>query len=147
MNTEETATQPEITNPFEYRYQPNDMVQIPANTILNLLFFCEKVIASQPNIAVPYCYPTDVKEKKDKEGKLVKVDVKWEQYPAVELFLNTINNPIPVATEVSIIAEQVSYTFLNLHLENIEKGIAKKLGELTKEAADAIVEEKLKVKK
>ncbi len=147
MNEQETTTQPQIQNPFEYRYQPNDMVQIPANTILNLLLFCEKVIASQPNMAVPYCYPADVKEKRDKEGNLIKVDVKWETYPGVELFLDTINNPIPVATEVSIIAEQVSYTFLNLHLENIEKGLAKKAAELTKEEGDTAVEAKLKVKK
>ncbi len=145
MSTQK-ETQAEI-NPFQYTYPPNAMVEIPAAALLNILYFCEKVIESQPTKGVPYVYPTNVKEKKDKEGKLLAVDVDWQPYPTVEPFLNTINNPIRIATEVSIISEQVSYSFMNLHLQNIEKGIAKKVGELTKEEGDSAVEEKLKAKK
>lgn len=142
MSQEETQI-----NPFQYTYPPNTMVEIPAAAILNILYFCEKVLKSQPSMGVPYVYPTNVKEKKDKDGKLLAVNVDWEPYPTVEPFLNTINNPIRIATEVAIVSEQISYSFMNLHLQNIEKGVAKKLGELTKEAADVVVEEKLKVKK
>jgi hypothetical protein len=142
MNTEKNQI-----NPFEYTYPPNTMVEIPAAALLNILFFCEKVIESQPTKAVPYVYPTNVKEKKDKEGNLLSVDVEWKPFPTVEPFLNTINNPIRIATEVTIISEQVSYSFMNLHMQNIEKGIAKKLGELTKEQEDAEIEKKLKIKK
>jgi hypothetical protein len=120
-------------NPFEYQYKPNDVVEIPANVVLNLLVYFQKVLADQPNLGVPYVYAKDVKTKKDKDGNITAVKTEWENIPTLEAFLQTIENPIPIATELGILTEQFNYSFMKIHQDNIEKGIAKKVGTITKE--------------
>ena len=114
----------EELNPFEYLYKPNDVVEIPANALLNIMHFCTQVIESQPNLAVPYVYAEDVVKHKDGS-----VSTKWAHFDKLEHFLQTIETPIPVATKLTIQAEQVFYAFNKLHQENIEKGIASKPAE------------------
>ena len=88
------------------------------------MHFCTQVIESQPNLAVPYVYAEDVKKHKD--GSIITT---WKHFDKLEQFLQTIENPIPVATKLSILAEQIFYSFNKLHQENIEKGIATKPAE------------------
>lgn len=114
----------EELNPFEYLYKPNDVVEIPANALLNVMHFCTQVLENEPNMAVPYVYADETKKHKDGS-----VSTKWEHFEKLEHFLQTIENPIPVATRLAIQAEQVFYAFSRLHQENIEKGIANKPAE------------------
>ena len=123
----------EDKNPFEYQYKPNDVVEIPANALLNFMHFLGKVIDSQPKMAVPYAYAKDVKIKKDADGNTTNVVTDWQPYDNLETFLKTIENPVPIATEITILAEQIYYKLNQIQNENIEKGIAKKLGTLTVE--------------
>lgn len=114
----------EELNPFEYLYKPNDVVEIPANALLNIMHFCTQVIESQPQLAVPYVYAEEVKKSKDGS-----VQTTWKHFDNLENFLQTIENPIPVATKLTIQAEQVFYALNKKHSENIEKGIASKPAE------------------
>ena len=137
MRVKYKTTMTENINPFEYQYKPNDTVEIPANALLNIMHFLSKVIEDQPRQAVPYSYAEEVKIKKGDNGEVLAVDTVWTPYPNVEAFLRTIENPVPIATEITILAEQIFYKLNLIHNENIEKGVAKKLGSLTKLDKDA----------
>lgn len=128
----------EQRNPFDYEYKPNDVVEIPANALLNIMHYCTKVIESQPSMAVPYTYPEDSKVKKDKDGNITDVIVNWKTYGQgdMQAFFKSAGQPIPVATELSLLSEQVFHALDVVHSKNIDKGIAKKRGELTKENKD-----------
>ena len=128
----------EKINVFDYEYPSNHLVEIPSNNLLNIMYFCEKVVASQPQIAVPYCYPGNVELKKDKDGGLLQANVEWNPYKEEDkaAFFASMENAIPVATELSVLAEQIHFAYGRLHQENIEKGIAKRRVDLTKEDKD-----------
>lgn len=130
-------TEQENTNPYEHQYKPNDLVEIPGNALLNTMYFLEEVIASQPKLFSPYSYAKDVKVLRDKEGNINSIKTEWEAFPNIQTFLQTIEEPIPGATKLTIMAEQLFFAFNNLHKENIDKGLAKKLGSLTKLDKDA----------
>ena len=119
----------EELNPFEYQYKPNDVIELPGNALLNIMYFLEKVIADQPRHFVPYSYASDVKIRKDKDDNIVSVQTDWQPYPSIETFLQTIENPVVGATEITILAEQIFYKMSLIHQENIEKGIASKPAE------------------
>lgn len=123
---------------FEYEYSPNHMTEIPSNNLLNILYFCKKVIDSQVTLGIPYVYPNDVSLKRDKDGGLESVAVDWKAYSELDrkAFFNSMDSVVPFATEVCVLAEQVSFAYSRLHQENIEKGLAKKRVELTKEEED-----------
>lgn len=130
---------------FEYEYSPNHMTEIPSNNLLNILYFCKKVIDSQVTLGVPYTYPNDVTLKRNSEGGLESLEIDWKAYGDDDrkVFFDSMNTAIPFATEVSILAEQVSFAYSRLHQENIEKGVAKKRVELTKEQEDESVSQLL----
>lgn len=130
---------------FEYEYSPNHMTEIPSNNLLNILYFCKKVIDSQVTLGVPYTYPNDVTLKRNSEGGLESLEIDWKAYGEDDrkVFFDSMNTAIPFATEVSILAEQVSFAYSRLHQENIEKGVAKKRVELTKEQEDESVSQLL----
>ena len=128
----------EQENPFDYQYNPNQLVEIPGNVLLNVMIFCEKVLKTQPVEGIPYVYPTNMEEVRDEVGNLMKVNIDWLDYKQGDLsaFFNSTDKPIPFATEVSIISQQVLHAFSMLHKDNIEKGLAKKVETLTKEEDD-----------
>lgn len=125
-------------NPFEYEYSPNHTTEVPSNVLLNLLMYFAKVKASQPSMGILYTYPNSTNVIKDNEGNVVKVDVEWEMYKENEsgAYFANIENPQPIATELAILSDQLTYAISSLHQDNIEKGEAKKRGELTKEQED-----------
>lgn len=133
--------QEEKINLFDYEYSPNQTVEIPANNLLNILYFCKKVIDSQVTLGIPYVYPNDVSLKRDKDGGLESVEVDWKAFSELDrkAFFNSMDSVVPFATEVSVLAEQVSYAYGRLHQENIDKGFAKKRVDLTKEEEEAKV--------
>lgn len=125
----------EKINPFDFEYSQNHMTEISSNSLLNVMYFCEKVLANEPKMAVTYGYPDNVKLIKNKDGGLKKVDLTWIPYGEddKEAFFNSMENAVPIATELAIISEQVFYAFNAKHSENIEKGFAKKRVDLIKE--------------
>ena len=139
----------EEINLFDYEYPANHMTEIPSNNLLNIMYFCKKVLESQPTMGVTYAYPDNVKITKNKEGGLTKVDWDWIPYKQEDIsaFFASMENVVPMATEVSVLSEQVHYAYANIHKQNIEKGIAKKRADLTNELENEEVEQLLNKKK
>lgn len=135
----------EKINLFDYEYPPNHVTEIPSNNLLNIMYFCEKVLASQPQLGVPYCYPDNVDLKRNKDGGLEAVNIEWKPYGEddKQAFFASMDNAIPVATELSVLAEQVHFAYGRIHQEMIEKGIAKLRVELTKKQEDESVSQLL----
>lgn len=133
---------------FDYEYSPNHVTEIPSNNLLNILYFCKKVIDSQVTLGVPYTYPNDVTLKRNSDGGLESLEVDWKAYGEDDrkVFFDSMHTAIPFATEVSILAEQVSFAYSRLHQENIDKGVAKKRIQLTKEEEDEQISEFLAAK-
>lgn len=131
----------EHKNLFDYEYNSNQTVEIPANNLLNIMYFCKKVIDSQVTLGVPYVYPNDINLKRNKEGGLEFAEVDWKAYGEDdrECFFNSMDTAIPFATEVSVLAEQIHFAYERMHKENIDKGIAKQRVDLTKEDEEAEV--------
>lgn len=126
---------------FEYEYSPNEMVEVSANSLLNIMLFCQEVVASQPTMGVPYAYPDNVELEKDKDGNILSSKVDWKSYGAegMRAFFQTVENPIPFATRVSIIAEQIYAAYAEMHMKNIEKGLAKKRQDLEDEQVSELL--------
>jgi hypothetical protein len=127
--------QEEKINPFDFEYPMNHVTEVSSNSLLNVMYFCQKVLESQPKMAVTYAYPDNVKLTRNENGGLKRVDLDWIPYSAddKEAFFASMENVTPIATELSVLSEQVFYAFNAKHSENIEKGFAKKRVELTKE--------------
>jgi hypothetical protein len=122
-----------IVNPFEFGYTEDQVVMIPANDLLNLLFFATKVKQSQPTVGVLYEYPDTVANKRDKEGVLTESTVEWKEYTDKEakVFFQNVNKPLKIATELSMLSDQILFSLMKIHEQNINKGIAKKNEELS----------------
>lgn len=109
-------------------YKQGQELIIKAEFLLGVLNFCERVIESQPKVAVPMIYPSDVREIKDKNSQeLVRVDFDWKEYPNISSFLNTAhqeNAAVPIATELGLFATQIKQAIGHYHIDNIEKGVA-----------------------
>lgn len=118
-------------NPFDYGYKDDQVVMIPANDLLSLMFFATKVKEKQPELGVLYEYPDTVENKRDEQGNLVESNVTWKEYEAKEAnaFFANVNRPIRIATELSVLADQVLFSLGAVHEKNINSGIAVNLKE------------------
>ena len=129
VNNIDTTQETIIVNPLEYGYTPEQRTEIPSIAITNIIYFLEKVLETQPRMGVPYVFPQDVEITKDANGNISKVDVNWKNYDDTnsQAFFQSVNNPIPIATEISILAEQLKFSMIALHQSNIQMGLAKKV--------------------
>lgn len=118
-------------NPFDYGYKDDQVVMIPANDLLSLMYFATKVKEKQPELGVLYEYPDTVENKRDEQGNLVESNVTWKEYEAKEAnaFFANVNRPIRIATELSVLADQVLFSLGAVHEKNINAGIAVNLKE------------------
>lgn len=118
-------------NPFDFGYTDDQVVMIPANSLLNLMFFANKVKENEPELGVLYEYPDSVENKRDDEGNLLESKIVWKEYGAKEAvaFFNNVDKPIRIATELSMLADQIIYSLGAIHEKNINAGVAKNLKE------------------
>lgn len=119
----------EIKEIYKYGYKPSQEVLVPADFILGIINFCERVEDSQPQLGALLTYPKSVKEIKDDDGNLLKVDIDWEEH-TYNSFFNTAfdkNGGQPIVTDLSMFALQTKNALLEIHKENIKNGVAIKL--------------------
>lgn len=112
----------------EYLYKPGQEILIDASFLRNVVFFCQRVIESQPKLAALLTYPKEVQEVKDTDGILTRVDIVWEEHNK-KSFNNTAfesNGAVPIVTDLSMVALQTQNALLAYHLDNINNGIAVK---------------------
>jgi hypothetical protein len=116
-------------NPLDYGYTDDQSILIPANHLLSLMFFAQKVKESQPELFLPYEFPKEVNNTYDKEGVLTDSDVEWKEYEGkeAEVFFKNVNKPVRGATELSLLADQVLFAMGTIHEQNINNGVAKNL--------------------
>jgi hypothetical protein len=113
-------------NPFDFGYNNDQVVMIPANNLLSLMYFATKVKEKQPEIGVLYEYPDTVENKRDEQGNLIESNVTWKEYAAEEanVFFANVNRPIRISTELSVLADQVLFSLGAIHEKNINAGVA-----------------------
>lgn len=129
-------TQQEI-NPYEYSYLEGSTWSIPAQAGLMIIDYMNQVIASQPNMGALMMYPKSSEEIRDKEGKLIGVDIDWAEHTA-ESFFSTAEQEkgaIPFMTSIAFKAEQIKQSLTAFHLENIKNGVALKTSEIKEQDA------------
>lgn len=119
-------------NPYDYSYEQDSNWIIPAHSGLMLIDFMNEVIASQPNLGALLVYPKTTEEIKDKEGKVIGVNIDWEDHNADSFFTTASqeNGAVPFMTSLAFKAEQVKQSLGHIHLENIKRGVAKKITDL-----------------
>jgi hypothetical protein len=119
----------EVTNPYEYTYDKDQLIGINAMGLLSMMGFLEQVIEKEPKIAALLVYPGQTTEIKDDKGNLVKVEIDWKDHNADSFFFTAADKDggIPIMTEIAMKASQLLRAFTLLHQENINNNIAKKV--------------------
>ena len=124
MNIEEN----QIVDPFQtHGYKQGQELMIPADFLLRTIAFCKFVQESQPKVAALLTYPKVVNEISNKEtGELERVDIEWAKHNP-QSFANTAfseSGATGVVTELALLALQIQNSLVNLHINNINNGIA-----------------------
>lgn len=110
-------------------YKQGQEILISAEFLVGVVAFCRKVQESQPQIGALLQYPRDVKVIKSKEDeRVLRVDIDWENH-SKESFANTSfseNGGVPIVTDLAMHAIQIENVLVDVHLDNINNGIAVK---------------------
>ena len=113
----------------KYVYKKGQELLFDVEFLYGILNFCDQVIQTQPQVAVPMVYAesTNLITEKNNTNEVVRVDTTWKEFPSVRSFMNTSfteQGAIPVATLITLLANQIKQGLYNIHRENIENGIA-----------------------
>lgn len=120
---------------YQYQYSDHFMVEIPGNVLLNIIDFCREVSLNEPNIGIPYSYPDNVILKRNLDGGLAEVKVDWTPYGALDgdAFFKSTENAVRFMTPLAVTANQMEHAFYKVFEDDVEKGHAKIITELTTE--------------
>jgi len=118
----------ENINPTEYVYEVGQMVniEIPGKLVEGLLEFFDNVQKSETHYGLSDNYAKRAKEVTDKEGKLQKVELDVVNYATPDAYFSQA--PQQYRSMLGAYALDLLFQFKQIHLDNIEKGIAKKVG-------------------
>lgn len=127
----------EQINPYDYTYEKDQVWMIDATACLMMIDFMNEVVASQPNMGALLVYPKKTDIVTDKDGKVIDVNVEWEEHNANSFFLSASkeNGAVPFMTSLAYKAEQIKHALGLIHADNIKKNIAKKITELQEKDA------------
>lgn len=133
MSQEKENTQEVIQDLFAtHGYTKGQQLTVGADFIIGVVNFCRRVIDSQPNIAALTQYPKKVNEIRDEKGELVRVDIEWENHTK-QSFANTAfseNGGVSIVPDLAVYAYQIENALLDMHIKNINDGVAKSVEEL-----------------
>lgn len=126
-------------NLLEYDY-PNEAVsEIPGKLLYAVIQFLKQVKDSEV-IPVSFIsqYPKSSKEVYNEKDKdlLERVDVKWEDYKTATSYFN--QTPVEATTMTGAMATDLLLLTQQIHLDNIEKGIAVQVGTFKEDVKDAV---------
>lgn len=112
----------EQINLLAYTYDADQTTEIPALALMELIQFAKAVATQEEVVGLSYKYSTKTKEKKDKDF-LIAVEENNVEYPTAESFFN--QEPKTFISMLGAGAQDLLLKLQNVHLQNIEKGIAK----------------------
>lgn len=115
----------EQINLMEYTYPEGTMIQIPGRLLEGLIQILTEVDKKETTMGFINNYPLSSKEVK-KEDFLESVDVEWTGYTSAESYFN--QKPQDIKSMLGVMALDLCLLLKQAHLENINEGIAKKLG-------------------
>lgn len=124
---------PKTVNLLEYVYQPEDLIQIPGNLLYGLMQVLRQVKDSETHTVFTTAYATKAKEVFSKEDKnlLEKVELELKQYPSAQSYFE--QQPVEATTMLGNASLDLLLLLQQIHLDNINSGIAKPVGTFTKE--------------
>lgn len=112
-------------NPLEYIYDKGAVVEVPGDMIYALITLLGQVVDSETIQGFSHSYSTSAKEVKDGD-LIVGVELETEQYPTAHSFFS--QKPITATSLLGVMAQDLQLLLKQQHLEEIEKGNAKKIG-------------------
>ena len=120
-------------NLLEHVYDKGQMVEFPGELVYALMQVLEKVADHEKVTGFPTAYAKSTKEVFDKERTmsdgskfLVAVEQELELYPTAESWFN--QRPQELVSMLGAMAMDLLGGLKSIHLENIQKGIAKPVG-------------------
>lgn len=125
----------EEVNIFEkYVYKEGQEILLDVEFLYGVLNFCDQVIQSQPQVAIPMVYAesSHLITERDNPNEVIRIDTDWKEFPSIRSFMNTSfseKGGIPIATFLTMLANQIKQGLYNVHKENINNGIAIKKDE------------------
>lgn len=119
----------EQVNPYDYTYDKDQVISLNAGALLSFMSFLEEVIDSQPKVAALKSWPKQVTEIRDDNKKLLKVDIDWEDHNPDSFFFTAADNNggVNICTHLDMKAQQLLFALTQIHQDNINKKIAKKI--------------------
>lgn len=112
-------------NLLEYTYPEGTLVEIPGRLLEGLIQILSEVDKKETTVGFINNYPLTSKEN-FREDFLESVDVDWTGYTSAESFFN--QKPQDIKSMLGVMALDLLLMLKQGHLENIEAGIAKKIG-------------------
>ena len=111
----------------QYVYDANDKVEIPAKMVEGLIEILGQVQTNETTYGFIGQYPESSKEIKDENGKVIKVEVKWNSHQSAESYFNQ-ETPLETTSMLGVMALDLLMLLKQVHLSNIRSGKAQKIG-------------------
>ncbi len=112
-------------NLLEYTYPEGTLVEIPGRLLEGIIQILSEVDKKETTVGFINNYPLSSKEN-FREDFLESVDVDWKGYTSAESYFN--QKPQDIKSMLGVMALDLLLMLKQGHLENIEAGIAKKVG-------------------
>lgn len=113
-------------------YKEKVLTEIPGDLLYGLITILEQVVESESSeSSFLYSYPDNVKKSFDSldEKFLEKVEIDWKEYPTAKSFFEQV--PVKTMSILGAMAEDLLLLLRQIHLDNINKGLTKKVGTFT----------------
>lgn len=113
-------------NPFEYNYKKGETVEIEGNLLHALISWLKQLEERETEMVFLHTYNTSAEEIKSPEGIITHIDLETKEYPSMNSYMT--QRPTKATSIDGAIAFDFINSFSKVHLENIEKGRAIKIG-------------------
>lgn len=123
----------EQINLFEYTYPDGVSVEMPGRLLEGLIQILSEVDKKETTMGFINNYALTGKET-FREDFLESVDVEWKGYTTAESYFN--QKPQDIKSMLGVMALDLLLLLKQAHLENINNGVAKKIGSFEAEKED-----------
>lgn len=115
-------------NLYEYVYDVEDTVEIPAKMLEGLIQVLDQVKKQETNSGFVSVFPKTAGKVVKNGDRVAQVDVDWEVYPTAESYFN--QQPQEIMTMLGALSWDLLLQLQGLHVSNIRMGKAKKIGSM-----------------